>query len=359
MKKIYFLLFFSTFIFATFFLMSFKSITKIESQKKYHQPFFSTGITGQSTAGCTCHGATATNTVDVNISGMPTNPVVGVTYPLLFNISGTNSYAGFNLTVGSGTLVNSNTESQLSGGELTHTAPKFLTSGTASFAFDWTPTTAGSVTFNYAGNNVNGNGLNNDDFWNIGSVVATVVTLPVKLNAFQGNSINASTNKLFWKVEQEINFSKYEIESSCDGLNFNTIATKIASSGSNLSKDYFYTDVNINCNKTYYRLKMVDLDATFSYSSIISITGNGKVVKPIVYPNPISLNQETVKVNSGSEKAKYITIVDIKGRIIQQYNTINNIEMELVLPKKLLSGTYYVKIMYKNGVQKSIALLVQ
>jgi hypothetical protein len=365
MKKIFFLGSISFFVILTVALTSFTKLP--EPNKKYfHHPVRSTGISGVSTTGCgggICHGGSANSGVTLAITGLPVNPIVGTTYTLAFVVSGPNTNAGFNLAVNSGTLnpISGDMSIQLMGGELTHSFRKPFSGGVATFDFTWTPTATGPVVFTYAGNNVNGNGSNSGDVWNIGSINTSADVLPVKITSFQGSSINKSTNKLVWQTEQEINFKQYEVEKSCDGLNFDVIGTVLPSANSGILKNYQFTDVSVNCTteKTYYRLKIVNANGSVDYSSIVAIVGNNKEVKPFLYPNPAIRSEGFVKVNTGSQKAKNIKLFTTNGVELKSYNNINAIESTLELPKNIVTGSYYLSIYYENDVRKTISFMVK
>ncbi len=360
MKKIFLLSSISFFVVLTVTLTSFTKLP--QSEKKYfHRPVFSTGYSGVSTTGCIpCHGGSANNAVTLSLVGVPTNPIAGTTYSLSLVISGPNPAAGFNLAVNSGLLNSVDGTVQTAGGaELTHTAPKGFTAGSAIFDFTWTPSVTGPAIFTYAGNNVNGNGNTGGDIWNIGSL--NTATLPVKITSFQGSSINKNTNKLAWQVEQETNFKQYEVEKSCDGLNFDVIGTVLPSANNGAVKNYQFTDVSVNCaaEKTYYRLKIINIDGSVDYSSIVSILGNSKEVKPFLYPNPAIRAEGFVKVNTGLQKAKSIKLFSSNGVELKEYNNINAIESTLELPKNIVTGSYYLSIYYGNEARKTISFMVK
>lgn len=99
--------------------------------------------------------------------------------------------------------------------------------------------------------------------------------LPSELSEFTAYCEN-ETEMLRWKAESELRFLQYEIEQSIDLETYTTIA--IIPSHGKSSEPQFYayqlpTHNNI-MNQVYYRLKMVDLDGAFTYSS--TLTGNNQ-----------------------------------------------------------------------------------
>jgi hypothetical protein len=96
-------------------------------------------------------------------------------------------------------------------------------------------------------------------------------SLPVKLLSWTATKQGKSV-LLKWSVE-ESEFSHYEVEKSADGVNFTKWATVIGG-----HRDYSMYDL-FPFPTTYYRLKMVDLDGSYSYSRVISIRMNGSKFK--------------------------------------------------------------------------------
>ena len=157
-------------------------------------------------------------------------------------------------------------------------------------------------------------------------------------------NVNGTINKqnlatISWKV-QEINVIKYEVEKSEDGYNFNQFAS-IPANG-NGTFEYNIEDKVENENIVYYRIKEIDADGTFSYSSIIKLLPyNAREIS--VYPNPVT-HFATISV-AGNMLNKKATITDINGKkllSITILNTTFKIDMA-AYP----SGIYFLKV--ENG----------
>lgn len=123
-----------------------------------------TGYSGKDGQFCnSCHTGGAVPTVE--ISG-PTELEGGTTGTYTLTITGGAAVeGGFNVAVDSAaaTLI-PGTGQRLSGGELTHTAPRPFTSGTAVFTFELrAPTTSGDITIFGAGNSTNNSSSNSGD----------------------------------------------------------------------------------------------------------------------------------------------------------------------------------------------------
>ncbi|HNF71972.1 MAG TPA: hypothetical protein PLP34_06150 [Chitinophagaceae bacterium] len=146
----------------------------------------------------TCHGSKNTNTT-VMLNGLPSNYIVGQTYPVSFTVINTGEVnAGFNIKCSGGTFV-AGTGSKTNGAqtEITHTAPMALSGSQATFNFSWIAPASPSVTsgtFSAVGNAVNGN-LSDDsgDQWN--NISQTIpIGSPSGINEVNTTGFNCSPN---------------------------------------------------------------------------------------------------------------------------------------------------------------------
>lgn len=114
-------------------------------------------------------------------------------------------------------------------------------------------------------------------------------TLPVSLHSFTA-ALNKTKADLRWTTASEMNVSHFVVERSTDGKNYSDAALVFAYGTSTEKKDYSYSDdiSNIRSGIIYYRLRMQDVDGSFSYSGVRMIRpGKQKEAATIlVYPNP-------------------------------------------------------------------------
>ena len=174
-------------------------------------------------------------------------------------------------------------------------------------------------------------------------------TLPVKIASFSGRKIAANSVLLKWKTENEVNLSKYEIERSTDGLNF--IHTGVVNAGTS-NNDYSFID-NVSTQGTlFYRIKEIDLDNRFEYSSVIALRFDNDVKPGItIFPNPAS-HSIFITTKNNSE-ILLIKIFDSNGKIVlRKEGTENNIDL-----RSLASGLYRVIVIDRNGDSSSSSFI--
>jgi hypothetical protein len=308
MKKIYI-------TFSGLFVLAFMLSSGINGVKSINS---NNGISGYTITGCNCHNL---QSGAVDLLNMPTTVLKNTLYTFNLKYTPTTSYAyyGFDLKASAGTL-SAGTGMKLKTGELTHTAPY---GGTVapSYTFTglkWTaPATAQAVTFTYAC--VAGASTNTTSGpWQKGSTTTSVV-LPVELINFSVEKNNNKVN-ISWQTATEINSNYFEVEKSFNGKEFSVITKINAAGNSSNTQKYNTTDELANTAAIiYYRIKTMDKDGSFGYSSIQSINVKTNTNLISIYPNPVKKGQ-AVSIELNSDKTQNISFVLItnEGKIISE-----------------------------------------
>lgn len=183
-------------------------------------------------------------------------------------------------------------------------------------------------------------------------VAATGGVLPVKLESFDGYSEKCNA-QLKWSTSNEVNLSKFEVEVSKDGISFDRAGT-IKPSSSNAGNYQFNTTQS--SGKSYYRLKIIDRDGSFTYSKVIPISTScsDKVVK--VFPNPVKVDQ-LLSVNiSGYDASVKGDLYSSTGQFVKSYvlkNGANNLSVE-----NLAQGFYSLRVSENGSVTETFKLNV-
>lgn len=164
-------------------------------------------------------------------------------------------------------------------------------------------------------------------------------TLPFKISAFfakrNGNSVT-----LNWISTTEINAKEYIIERNT-GNGFMPVGT-VAAKNNGTGSSYSYLDNNNSKTVSQYRLKMVDLDASFKVSEIKPVKGTATVSDFSVFPNP-SVGFAKISIADLSE-ATHVEVIDNAGRIVKSIELKNTSSVEI---NNLQSGVYLVRITNK------------
>jgi hypothetical protein len=186
----------------------------------------------------------------------------------------------------------------------------------------------------------------------------TNVVLPLSILDIKAEKINNSANRLKWTTANEKNVSHFEIERSSDGLEFNNIGTTKAM-GHTSSQDYTFIDAHPLSIFNYYRLKMMDVDGSFTYTKVVSVDNStGQNNKITVYPNPFTDVLTLAFENSNAPKtALVIELSDALGRSVWLQNLTTGTQAIDIQTASLPSGTYFLSI--KEGLNTTIYKVIK
>lgn len=170
--------------------------------------------------------------------------------------------------------------------------------------------------------------------------------LPIELINFSAN-VNGVSIKIDWETASEKNNSHFEIERSADAVAFNAIQkipSKAPNGNSTFHNSYSTLDENPLNTTSYYRLKQVDIDNSYSYSKIVSVAvSKAKNIRFLIYPNPN--NGEFTADISGLENNHEIKVElrDNQGLLVYQslfYLQDTSSKIHLSPASKLTNGVY-------------------
>ncbi|HMK03313.1 MAG TPA: T9SS type A sorting domain-containing protein [Ferruginibacter sp.] len=182
--------------------------------------------------------------------------------------------------------------------------------------------------------------------------------LPITLIDFTVRETNGN-NLLQWNTASESNSDYFNIERSGDAQNYQVIGRVSASGFSTTEIKYNFTDAIPLKGMNYYRLVMVDKDASKEYSKIVSISNRENDALSITYIDLSSgSNTATIRVTSTQAQSANLSIIDVSGRTILNSSVILQ-QGSNTISKKIPSipnGIYYVKLFTNNDVVVKNAL---
>lgn len=196
-----------------------------------------------------------------------------------------------------------------------------------------------------------------------GSVTATNVTLgnysaftfganialPVTLVAFDVRK-EGSTASLAWSTTAETNSDRFEIERSANGKVWSKVGVVASTGESKVLVKYTFTDAAPLAGENLYRLKMVDKDKTFAYSSIKSLTFDN-VPNQLAYPNPA---RDIVYIQH-ADHVKSVSVIDMNGKTVKETGITAGGTFRV---DGLSAGMYLVKVVTQDGGVRSQKIIV-
>jgi hypothetical protein len=186
------------------------------------------------------------------------------------------------------------------------------------------------------------------DFDNITIFGLQQAPLPVKFSSFTGRSINGGVN-LTWNVDVEDNVDKYIVERSADGNRFTEIGSVMAGKMST----YTYRD-QAPLGTGFYRIKSVDFDGKFGYSTVIRIGGGASsvVIKAFLNTPNTMIVQHDVAQEGGRI---YVSTAD--GRIVKDVAIASGTQQTQVDVSTASSGLLIVRYVTANGSAETIKVM--
>ena len=179
--------------------------------------------------------------------------------------------------------------------------------------------------------------------WNSSNVsTACPSALPLDLLSFSATATEESNKPmtlLTWKTANEQNVERFDVERSSDSKIF-TVLSKLRAKNGN-EQTYQTVDEKPLAGVSYYRLKMVDKDGSFTYSLIKSVVFNdAKKTVLKVYPNP-AYNSLTIDypLDFQNDLAEY-TVINMFGQtLLQGKLASNNLDIS-----NLPMGAFVIKV---------------
>lgn len=172
--------------------------------------------------------------------------------------------------------------------------------------------------------------------------------LPIVLLYFKVQESSGIGIYLNWMTTFEKNFGHFEIQRAGTDLDFQTIGKLNGKGGLDINTAYQFLDTYPLRGRNYYRLKSIDLDGSFEYSTVVY--SNWNFAKPaVVYPNPIVDNSFTLEYDADGDVASTLQILDTRGNLVMNRKVNGSTEIEL--PSGVSSGLYFLRIISGDNME--------
>lgn len=179
--------------------------------------------------------------------------------------------------------------------------------------------------------------------------------LPIVLSDFKARIQNDQV-LLQWNTLSEINAKGFQIQRKQSSENeFKTIAWQDALGGDQSTQQYQYTDNDVEKGQQYtYRLKMIDNDGAYEYSSLRSVYLE-RIKEVVVYPNPLG-NDNLLHIRNEGETILTIDIYNTAGQLIQRQ--VLPIGTSVINMGTHPKGTYYYRSYSKQNIHSTGSFIV-
>ena len=178
---------------------------------------------------------------------------------------------------------------------------------------------------------------------NLGDVITPVTWLAFTATAAKTGAL------LQWRTANEQQNRGFEVQRSNDGQNYTTIGFVAAAGNGNSSQpsSYSFRDATPIEGTAYYRLKQLDNDGVFEYSSVKMIQ-SGKSADFKIIPT-LAIYSIQLQIPAAAAGVLTANLYNATGKQIITFNNAGNNQRLYV--GHLPAGSYYVQIQTAQGVQ--------
>lgn len=175
-----------------------------------------------------------------------------------------------------------------------------------------------------------------------------------------GNAIQIDVNNLGnavmveWDMEQVSGNYSFAVQRSADGEDFETIALMPQSQEEGMHH-YAFADYFPKSGNAFYRLEILEGSQHLKFSNTERISRFGKA-NFIVYPNPVA-ESLTIETSDAIHSVVQMEILNLHGQVVQ---TVQIAEGDMHFPvdiSHLQGGTYFLRLVYNDGVKEVMKIL--
>ncbi len=213
-----------------------------------------------------------------------------------------------------------------------------MTTTWTEYTLNFTPSVSDDVLFNID------LGGNTADFYFDNFVFGKTSALPIELANFSVKNIEEEKSLLNWSTYSENKNDFFEILKGNQSGEWKSIGKVSGQGNSQQLTTYQFIDQAPFNGFNYYQLRQVDLDGTYSLSTIRStFFDKNKILS--IFPNPTS-NSIFLKNHGGGR----VSIFNVNGQMVFQNNFEKNEVTEISIPS-LTKGIYFLKVRHKDEVK--------
>ncbi len=180
----------------------------------------------------------------------------------------------------------------------------------------------------------------------------TTAGIALPINGIEITAKRQGANVLVsWSTQSEQNSAWFDIERSYNGIDFIKIGQVQAAGYSTNVQHYQFTDANVVKSLHFYRLKMVDANASYIFSPTIKVAvSGGKNQGFLLYPNP-AISDVSVALNESTKEDLQLKVTNQLGQVVKSTRLIKGTHLIKLDISGLPSGIYSVILTGSQFVQ--------
>jgi hypothetical protein len=195
-------------------------------------------------------------------------------------------------------------------------------------------------------------------------IICDAAALPVELVSFEAVQ-DGGDLKLVWETASEINNAGFEIQHRRAETEIFAALDFVEGAGTTMSStSYSHTVEGLEPGRYFFRLKQIDLDGAFEYSSEIEalVEVPGSHFLSDAYPNPFN-PQAQFSLVVPSEQTVKVELFDATGRsisVLYEGTVVENMQARFVVRgDDLPSGTYLYRVTGENFTETKTIVLAK
>ena len=198
--------------------------------------------------------------------------------------------------------------------------------------------------------------LNNTQF----ELVNPSNILAVDWNSFTAERINMNQVQLDWSIEGNADNKGFWVERRFEHEDEFTTIDWVPAHGTTGLEHYDFVDDNGFEGASYYRLKQVDWDGTFTYSEYRIVYGVDRTITMNLFPNPTTDIVSVYYNNITATKAKIKIFAPNGSVVLEQTNVLLPYRTTTIGSiKDLAAGIYWVQISLDNEIERTFRVIKQ
>lgn len=164
------------------------------------------------------------------------------------------------------------------------------------------------------------------------------VTLPVDFLKLEANLYDNKV-QFFWETVNEFNNNYFEVQRSNNGKIWENVEKTNSVGNTNEATNYQIIDSEPLSGISYYRLKIVALDGSHTFSDAVEIVNNENS-EFLLFPNP-SANGIISIIKAKNALNKNLEFFDIHGKLVKSIALIEN--KTTISTETLKKGVYFIQ----------------
>ncbi len=165
-----------------------------------------------------------------------------------------------------------------------------------------------------------------------------------------------------WKVAEEFNINRYEVERSLNAVNFSSINTQVSNGNSTTPVAYQILDKDLLPGNYYYRIKSISNIGVIKYSEIAKVTLMKSNPTIYIAPNPVTDNIIHLQMNTVPAGRYAVRLLNNAGQVMQTstitHTGVNTLHT-MALNQSIAKGTYQLELSAKGQKTMLLKVLIQ